>query len=130
MHVGLFAHRFRILRPIKFSSHLSPLLRLRTIGPSCGCRLLFRNEQVAQKGHPTRRPQARKNRRRALWGTLRILSTRERRWGPFQRLLVVGLGVAGKLALLDFLFVAAKGLERICLEMGIGFDKLRHEIVE
>jgi hypothetical protein len=34
------------------------------------------------KRQPTR-PQGRKNRRRTLWGTLRILSSRERSWGPF-----------------------------------------------
>lgn len=113
MHAGLFAHRFRILRPIKFSSRLSPLLRLRTIGPSRGCRLLFRNEQAYPLGYVED-----------------SFDPRTTLGAFFSSLLVVGLGVAGKLALLDFLFVAAKGLERICLEMGIGFDKLRHEIVE
>src|SRR3979411_106239 len=48
----------------------------------------------------------------------------------FSILLVVGLGVARKLALLDFFLVALERLQRIGLEMGIGFDKLRHEIIE
>ena len=48
----------------------------------------------------------------------------------FSILLVVGLGVARKLALLDFFLVAPERLQRIGLEMGIGFDKLRHEIIE
>jgi len=34
------------------------------------------------KRQPTR-PQVRENLRRTLWGTLRILSNRERSWGPF-----------------------------------------------
>ena len=38
--------------------------------------------QAAQKGRPAR-PQARQNRRRTLWGTLRILSNREQSWRPF-----------------------------------------------
>ena len=37
--------------------------------------------QAAQKGQPAR-PQARNTRRRTAWGTLRIVSGRERRWGP------------------------------------------------
>jgi len=40
--------------------------------------------QACQNGHPTR-PQAIQNRRRTLWGTLRILMSRERRWGPFSQ---------------------------------------------
>ena len=39
-------------------------------------------QQAAQKGHPTR-PQASHNRRRTLSGTLRIVTNRERSWGPF-----------------------------------------------
>jgi len=38
--------------------------------------------QDAQKGRPVR-PQASKNRRRTLWGTLRILASRERSWRAF-----------------------------------------------
>jgi hypothetical protein len=75
---------------------LRPLLRLRTIRPSCRCRLLFRNGQAAKKGHPTR-PQARKNRRRTLWGTLRILSTRERSWGPFSAAYYFQQPVSGRI---------------------------------
>ena len=48
----------------------------------------------------------------------------------FSSMLVVGLGVARKLALLDFFLVAPERLQRIRLEMGIGFDKLRHELIE
>ena len=48
----------------------------------------------------------------------------------FSSLLVVGLGVAWKLAFLNFFFVAAKGLERIGLEMGIRLHKLRHKLIE
>jgi hypothetical protein len=48
----------------------------------------------------------------------------------FSSLLVVGLGVAGKLPLLDFFLVASKGLERIRLQVGIGLHKLWHEIIE
>jgi len=48
----------------------------------------------------------------------------------FSSLLVVGFGVARKLALFDFFFVAAKGLQRIRFEVRIGLHKLRHEIVE
>ena len=44
--------------------------------------------------------------------------------------LVVAFRIARKLAFLDFFLVAAKRLERIRLEMGIGLHKLRHEIVE
>jgi hypothetical protein len=40
------------------------------------------SQQDAQKGHPTR-PQVSHNRRRTLRGTLRIVTNRERRWGPF-----------------------------------------------
>ena len=43
---------------------------------------------------------------------------------------MVGLGVARKLALLDFLFIAAKRLQRIRLKVGVGFHKLRHELIE
>ena len=48
----------------------------------------------------------------------------------FSSLLVVGFGVARKLSLFDFFLITAERLERICLEMGIGFNKLRHEVVE
>src|SRR5688500_20373715 len=41
-----------------------------------------RQDEDAQNGHPAR-PQARNNRRRTLWGTSRIVSSRERSWGPF-----------------------------------------------
>jgi len=50
--------------------------------------------------------------------------------GEPQQRSVIAFRIARKLAALDFFFVAAKGLERIRLEVGIGFDKLRHEIVE
>lgn len=48
---------------------------------------------------------------------------------PRQRSMIT-FRIARECAFLDFLFVAAKSLERIRLEMGIGFDKLRHEVVK
>ena len=44
------------------------------------CSFLLNKLQAVQKGRPAR-PQARKNRRRTLWGTLRILANGERRVG-------------------------------------------------
>src|SRR5689334_17341187 len=44
--------------------------------------LLFQTFEDAQKGNPTR-PQAKNNRRRTFWGTLRIVCRRERSWAPF-----------------------------------------------
>ena len=41
-----------------------------------------RGQTGCSKRQPTR-PQVRENQRRTLWGTLRILSSRERSWGPF-----------------------------------------------
>ena len=52
-------------------SSVCPQVSLNRINPA-GC----------SKRHPTR-PQASHNRRRTLWGTLRIVTNRERRWRAF-----------------------------------------------
>jgi hypothetical protein len=43
---------------------------------------------------------------------------------------MIAFRFARKLTVLNFFLVTAKSLERIGLEMGIGFDKLRHEVIE
>lgn len=43
---------------------------------------------------------------------------------------MVTFRIGGKLTFLDLHFVAAERIERIRLEMAIGFDKLQHEVVE
>jgi len=44
--------------------------------------------------------------------------------------LVITLGIGRILPLLHFLFVAAQGLERVGLEVGVGLEKLRRKAVE
>ena len=46
------------------------------------------------------------------------------------RLLVVGLGVARKLTLLNFFFVASERLERIGLEVSVRLNEFRHKVIE
>jgi len=46
------------------------------------------------------------------------------------RLLVVGLGVARKLTLLNFFLVASERLERIGLEVSVRLNEFRHKVIE
>lgn len=43
---------------------------------------------------------------------------------------MIAFRIARKLTFLNFFLIAAKGLECIGLEVGIGFDKLRYELIE